>query len=283
MIVKDELINKLKAFGLNTYESKLWMALLSKGVATAGELSDLANVPRSRSYDVLESLERKGFIMVKIGKPIKYVAVKPSEVLERVKRKIHSEAVVQEQLVESVKESPAFEELKFLHTQGIETVDSSDLTSNIKGRTNINNHIISSIKNAESTVLLVLTKEHVRRDIDVLRKSFSKAQKKAVKIQLLVPDSENIEEQLSILGDYAEIKMSDNIKGRFIVIDGKELTFMIMDDQNIHSKFDSAVWVNTEFFSSALQSMIMKVWESSKTFEKSRSVSSSKADNVSMS
>ncbi|MBW2966761.1 hypothetical protein KY342_06680, partial [Candidatus Woesearchaeota archaeon] len=74
MIVQKEFLNKLKDFGLNTYESKLWTALLSRGVSTAGELSDIANVPRSRSYDVLESLEKKGFIIMKLGKPIKYMA-----------------------------------------------------------------------------------------------------------------------------------------------------------------------------------------------------------------
>jgi len=86
MIVQKNFLNKLKDFGLNTYESKLWTALLSRGVSTAGELSDIANVPRSRSYDVLESLEKKGFIVMKLGKPIKYIAVPPAEVIERVKK-----------------------------------------------------------------------------------------------------------------------------------------------------------------------------------------------------
>src|SRR3989338_6588951 len=88
MIVKKDFLNRIKDFGLNSYESKLWTALLSRGVSTAGELSDIANVPRSRTYDVLESLEKKGFIIMKLGKPIKYVAVPPVEVLERVKKKV---------------------------------------------------------------------------------------------------------------------------------------------------------------------------------------------------
>jgi len=92
MIVQKDFLNKLKDFGLNSYEAKLWTALLSRGVATAGELSDIANVPRSRSYDVLESLERKGFVVMKLGKPIKYIAVPPQEVLERVKKNMKEDA-----------------------------------------------------------------------------------------------------------------------------------------------------------------------------------------------
>jgi len=68
MITDQETIKKIKSFGLNTYEVKIWTALLSRGVSTAGELSDIANVPRSRSYDVLESLEKKGFVIMKPGK-----------------------------------------------------------------------------------------------------------------------------------------------------------------------------------------------------------------------
>ena len=89
MIVKEEFLSKLRRFfNLNLYEVKIWTALLSRGVSTAGELSDIANVPRSRSYDVLESLEKKGFVIMKLGKPIKYIAVPPKEVVERVKKKV---------------------------------------------------------------------------------------------------------------------------------------------------------------------------------------------------
>ena len=93
MIVKDEFLSKLRRyFNLNLYEVKIWAALLSRGVSTAGELSDIANVPRSRSYDVLESLEKKGFVVMKLGKPIKYIAVPPTEVVERVKKNVRKGA-----------------------------------------------------------------------------------------------------------------------------------------------------------------------------------------------
>ena len=89
MIVKEDFLSKLRQFfGLNLYEVRIWTALLSRGVSTAGELSDIGDVPRSRAYDVLESLEKKGFVVMKVGKPIKYLAVEPKEVVERVKKSI---------------------------------------------------------------------------------------------------------------------------------------------------------------------------------------------------
>ena len=88
MLDDQEIIKKTRLFGLNTYEAKIWAALLGHGISTAGQLSDIANVPRSRSYDVLESLEKKGFVIAKPEKPIKYLAVPPKEVLEKVKKQI---------------------------------------------------------------------------------------------------------------------------------------------------------------------------------------------------
>ena len=58
MIVKDEFLSRLrKIFDLNLYEVKVWTALLSRGTSTAGELSNISDVPRSRTYDILESLD----------------------------------------------------------------------------------------------------------------------------------------------------------------------------------------------------------------------------------
>ena len=66
MIVKEEFMGKLRRhFNLNLYEVRIWTALLSRGVSTAGELSSISDVPRSRTYDILESLEKKGFNIIK--------------------------------------------------------------------------------------------------------------------------------------------------------------------------------------------------------------------------
>src|SRR3990170_8056630 len=106
MIVEEEFLNKLRQFfGLNLYEVRIWTALLSRGVSTAGELSDIGNVPRSRAYDILESLEKKGFVTMKLGKPIKYLAVEPSEVVERVKKYMLRSAEEKVKTLNSLKKS----------------------------------------------------------------------------------------------------------------------------------------------------------------------------------
>ena len=187
MIVNKQLLSKLKDFGLNSYESKLWTALLSRGVSTAGELSDIANVPRSRSYDVLESLERKGFIITKLGKPIKYIAVPPGEVLERVKKKIKEEADHRASMLEGLKGSDVVSELTLLHKKGIDMVGPSELTGTIKSRSNLHNQLESMIRNASSSVVLVTTETGFLRKVEALLPAMQNAKDRGVSIRILAP------------------------------------------------------------------------------------------------
>ena len=89
MLVKPEIMNRIKDnFHLNIYETKVWVALLSKGIASAGDIAKISRVPRSRAYDVLESLEKKGFAREKLGKPIMYIGIKPKGILERLNNNV---------------------------------------------------------------------------------------------------------------------------------------------------------------------------------------------------
>jgi sugar-specific transcriptional regulator TrmB len=251
MLVEKDFINKLRDFGLNTYESKIWTALLSRGVSTAGELSDIANVPRSRSYDVLESLEKKGFIILKTGKPIRYLAVKPDEVIERVKKKVREETDKQLELIEKLKTEEILDKLNSLHSQGLDMIEPIDLTGAIKGRKNIYNHLVTMIKNAQKTITIVTTPQGIIRKKDILLKYLTQAKQKGVKIRISAP-VETKDKELSKLAKIADIKKT-NLKARFCIIDKKEILFMLMNDENVHPNYDLGIWANTEFFANVLE------------------------------
>ena len=264
MIVKEDFLSKLRRyFVLNLYEVKIWTALLSRGVATAGELSDIANVPRSRSYDVLESLERKGFVIMKLGKPIKYIAVPPAEVLERVKKNLNDEAIERVKRLEELKTTDLLGELNSLHTQGIELVEPSELSGSLRGRHNLYSHLELSIRNAQQSVTLVTTTQGLMRKAEGFKPVFEKLKKKGVRIRVAAPLTKDTKDAVKELEDVAEIRNSDS-KARFCIVDGKELVFMIMDDQNVHPTYDVGIWVNTPFFASALENMFNVAWKTMK-------------------
>lgn len=264
MIVRDDFLSKLRRyFGLNLYEVKIWTALLSRGVSTAGELSDIANVPRSRSYDVLESLEKKGFIVMKIGKPIKYIAVPPEEVVERVKKNMKKEAEESVNRLENLKNTDVIGELKGLHTQGVELVEPTDLSGSLRGRHNLYNHMELTIRGAEESVTLITTGSGLLRKIEGLKGALQEAVKRGVKIRIAAPMNKELEVAARELDGIAEVRDA-KIKGRFLIVDSKEVIFMVMDDAEVHPTYDVGIWINTPFFATALEDMFELAWKDMK-------------------
>ena len=261
MIVKEEFLSKLRRyFSLNLYEVKIWTALLSRGVSTAGELSDIANVPRSRSYDVLESLEKKGFAITKIGKPIKYIAVTPGEVVERVKKNMKEEADEKVKRLEDLKGTDILDELNLLHTQGIELVEPQDLSGSLKGRHNLYNHLELTIRNAEESVSIMTTTQGFLRKVEGLKPTFEKIKKRGVKIRIIAPITKECMAAVKEISAVAEVRHT-NSKGRYCLVDGKEIIFMLMDDSEVHPTYDVGIWINTPFFTAALEELYELAWK----------------------
>ena len=264
MIVKEEFLSKLRRyFSLNLYEVKIWTALLSRGVSTAGELSDIADVPRSRSYDVLESLEKKGFAIMKLGKPIKYLAVPPQEVLERVKKNVKEDAKDRIGRLEELKGTEVIGELNALHSQGVELVEPADLSGSLRGRHNLYNHLELTIRNAENNVTLMTTTQGFIRKMEGLKPTFEKIKKRGVRIRIAAPITKDAMAAVKDIGKVAEIRHTDS-KARFCIVDGKELVFMVLDDKEVHPTYDVGVWVNTPFFASALDNLFDIAWKGMK-------------------
>ncbi len=262
MIIKEEFLSRLrKIFDLNLYEAKVWTALLSRGVSTAGELSNISDVPRSRTYDILESLEKKGFIIMKIGKPIKFVALKPEEVVERVKRNLVINAQEKSKRLESLRDDEVLVELNSLFSNGIKFVEPSDLSGSLRGRQNLYNHLDMMIRNAKKDVTIMTSAEGLNRKMESLLPALEKAKKRGVSIRIAAPIDKNNYKIAKELSKFADVRHVSGSHGRFAIIDSNQLMFMLLDDKTVHPNYDIAVWLSTEFFANSLAQMFNTSWE----------------------
>jgi sugar-specific transcriptional regulator TrmB len=263
MIIKEEFLSRLrKIFDLNLYEAKVWTALLSRGVSTAGELSNISDVPRSRTYDILESLEKKGFIVMKIGKPIKFVALKPEEVVERVKKNLIIHAHEKSKRLEQLKGDDVLDELNGLFTNGVKFVEPSDLSGSLRGRQNVYNHLDMMIRGAEKSIIIATTEEGMNRKMESLMPALEKAKKRGVAVRIAAPITPANYKVAKDFAKVAEVRdlSGFGLKGRFAIVDSEELMFMLLDDKSVHPNYDVAVWLSTDFFAKALGQMFEVAW-----------------------
>lgn len=82
------LAKQLIEFGLNEKEAEVYLALLELEVAAVSEIAKTANINRSSTYVVLESLKKKGLVSTSEDKKVQnYVATSPELLLQEAKDK----------------------------------------------------------------------------------------------------------------------------------------------------------------------------------------------------
>jgi len=256
MIIKQDILKKLKsAFDLNEYEVKIWVSLLSRGSAAAGELSDISNVPRSRAYDVLESLEKKGFIIMKVGRPIKYIAVAPKDIISRVKTDVEAQTKETLSNLEKVKDTSSFKEIETLYKTGILGVDPSNISGSFKGRTNILNHIQSLMGEAKKEVVIVTTDDGLVKKMKHFKSTLTKLKQKNVAVNVYAPlESEKAQKAVVEAKNYVNVNKV-NLNSRFVVVDNEDVVFMVNSTDVDHTA-DVGIWVKTPFFANTLKGMV---------------------------
>jgi sugar-specific transcriptional regulator TrmB len=252
MIIKPELVKRIKEyFNLNIYETKVWLALLSKGIASAGEVAELSGVPRSRTYDVLESLEKRGFAITKIGKPVKYISVKPTEVIEKIKSKAMLEAQDKIKSLASLKDTQEYIELEQLHNSGISPIKSSEIAGSIRGRPNILSRIRELLESAKKEAVICTSVLDFEDKSRVLSAALEKLNKNNIRLKIsLSGDPEKIKKINAKFGLKAKAIDSN---ARVFVADKKEVLFMVTPET---SEEEIGVWLDSPFFTESLTSII---------------------------
>ena len=243
MLLKQELITKIKDyFSLNIYETKIWLALLSKGIASAGEVATLSGVPRSRAYDVLENLEKKGFAIVKIGKPVKYIGVKPKIILEKLKKNVMQDANEKITTLSKIRDTEEFTKLEELYNGSITPTKRENISASLKGKSNISNQIRETLQNAEKEIIICTNANDIESKLRLFSQTFGRLKNSKIKIKAALSGNEKL---INELGKKLNIKFKKiNIEAKFFIIDRKEVLFYVSKDP----EEELAIWLDSEFF-----------------------------------
>ena len=261
VVATTRTLDALKSIGLNLYERKIFVALLARGVATAGELSKIAGVPRSRSYDILESLAEKGFVVVQPSKPIKYVALDPRDALERTKQNLKKKFDEMAERIDALKNSPVLLELMDIYKKGLDIVEPFEMTGTLKGKHAINQHLNSLFKKAKKEIKIMTTVEGLNDLYANHYNSLKRITKRGVKLKILAP-TDNETSPVKGFSEIAEMKHIKEPANRIITIDGRHIVFALTDDKKVHHTQDVAFWAqSTHAVKNFAEPFFRQFWE----------------------
>lgn len=252
MIVSNDMVSKVKrAFNLNMYESRLWLALLTKGVSSAGELSELANVPRSRAYDVLESLEAKGVVAVKReSRPLKYLAIPLDKAVENSKTYAKKVANQKKTKLEELKTHDMTEQLTELFNKGASMNEKTEHTGILRGRENVMHHTNLMINSAKKDVHIIASPGEAAFIMDHHYEAIKSAKSRGVNVTIGTTGKMPKELQAS-----SNVKKS-SINSRMVIKDDNEVLLMLFPHKEMHEMYDAGVWVTSPYFGAAMKGLL---------------------------
>ncbi|MDX2495486.1 MAG: helix-turn-helix domain-containing protein, partial [Desulfuromusa sp.] len=118
-------------FGFSQYETSCYMALVAHHPSNGSQLSKLSGIARSRIYDVLNTLSRKGMVFeIEQGK---YVPLPPQELKKRLKSQFESNLHSFEEELEAASTVTEYEYILTLRGQdevmqkAIEIIDHAEI------------------------------------------------------------------------------------------------------------------------------------------------------------
>ncbi len=190
-----DLVEKLKEIGFNTYEAKVYIALLKKYPATGYEVSKLANIPQSRTYDTLKVLEEKKIVVSANTKPVTYTPIKPKQLTASYAKKINSTINYLDKHLPEVKD------------------DYNEPIITINGKQNIQDKIIEVIRNAKREIYM----EVWSQDYRIFEKELLNAYNRNVEIRMVGYD--NFQSRFGMVFEHAfarDIELS--LGGRMVII-----------------------------------------------------------------
>lgn len=268
MVASQETLDKLEDIGLNMYERKIYSALISRGVSTAGELSEMTNVPRSRAYDVLESLAEKGFAVIKSNQPMEYVAIPPEQAIENIKSQHRKELEEKLQKLDTFKDSEAVDELESLYDQGLELVEPEEMSGSLKGSHQINQHMGTMFQDAENSIKIVTSEEGLNDLYENHSDLLKNARESGVNVKVLAPVTDNNRESFEEMKEFSDVRHLqgndfDVPEGRFAIIDNDALTMSMTHDE-VHETQDTAFWTKSDHMAEQTMDPVFDMlWEHS--------------------
>lgn len=104
---KIETHSKLRDLGFSQYETSCYLALVANHPSNGSQLSKLSGIARSRIYDVLRNMTRKGWVQ-EVGNG-QYVPIPPDELMKRLRSQFESNISILEEQLRDVADESTYE------------------------------------------------------------------------------------------------------------------------------------------------------------------------------
>ena len=216
MSVSEDARKTLRDIGLTSYETRAYLALIESGVMTASQVSERSDVPYSKIYETLNSLQRKGWIETKKERPTRYYPKAPSEAFQATRLRLEENIQVWNQAV--------IEELQPLYERR-EFREKPDVWI-LRGESSVVAKLQEMVDGAKKE-LMVAAPGFARGFVEAGVLMLSRLQSSGIDVRVMVAGDWNAEE----LGVVGEVRVREGMFGGGVIVDGKEALLLLGEEK----------------------------------------------------
>lgn len=256
----EKIINTLRKLGLNRYESKAYLALVSSGISTAGKLAEKSGIPRAKIYEVLRSLENQGFAVSTTSRPTKFKPVELGGVVKKLHDKTKQDYEARIKQINEI-HLELQENMKDLEPENA-CEAAEDMLWVLRGRDNIYSVIDNIVDESRSKIIAATTERGVVRKLFRHKDKLLEAANRGVDVRLLAPVTRS---NVGILRDVTSkiiINHGNSVSARFVLSDDQRgVVILVSDEDGATATSETGVYINSPYFITGLGHYFEHKWE----------------------
>ena len=245
----------MRELGLTNYEAQAYASLLELGPMPAGRISQSAHIPYSKIYEVLGSLESKGWIETERGRPSKYYPKPPSVALDTIRLQLEDTF--------SRNESQILSELQPIYEKK-EVHERPDIWI-VRGQYNVLSKIQEMLERSRKEILIAVSEIPVQV-AKILFVTLTRLKERGVKISLMTTRDASTDTLKDFLG-IGEIRVRDQMFGGGIVSDSKEVMLVLAGQKGESAAL--AIWADHPGLAKFAKDYFEYLWNDARDFKKS--------------
>jgi sugar-specific transcriptional regulator TrmB len=160
-------------------------------------------------------------------------------------------------LLSKLKDSAEYTEIEGIYNAGIKPIKHEDISGSVKGRSTIYNHMRELLENAKKEIIICTSARDFSEKIRLFSGLIERLNKHGIKIRIALSGNEQEIKKLSIRTKQKIKQVAMNAK--FFIIDQEQILFML-SDQAVAEE-ETAIWLNTSFFTNAMVYLFNQIWE----------------------
>ena len=212
---KDAAAEALEQLGLTEYEARCFVALTRIARGSAKEISRISAIPRSRVYDTVDRLHRRGLVDIQQSEPREYRAISKEDAFDKLRENYNSNIQAADEALDQVESAETQED------KGVWAIANAD---------HVTNRIVELVDNAGEHIHFIVADEAMVKQTALDR--LAAASDRGVRVIVEVP-SESVQNRAQESVPDAHVVVSEDLQESEKVIQRWPGQLILVDHQAV--------------------------------------------------